>query len=166
MIRSSQQVQPANNGTTDEASVTTASRPLILGVVAHLITAGLGILFLYLGTTKLLGRDEAARLAAIGVGRNLRDAIGWVELAVTGLLFVRASGYLLHSLMAGVALIEVGLLHRPPLAAVACLAAYGLSSWARSAYDRRRVAHAQAVAPVTMPDPGVAGSADLARLRD
>ncbi len=147
MIRSSRQVQPDNNGTTDEAAVTTASRPLILGVVAYLLKAGLGILFLYLGTTKLLGRDEAARLAAMGVGRALRDTIGWLELAVTGLLFARASGYLLHSLVAGVALIEVGLLHRPPLAAVACLAAHGLSSWARSAHDHRRVAHAQVGVP-------------------
>jgi hypothetical protein len=32
--------------------------------------------------------------------------------------------------------IEVGLLHRPPLAAAMCLAAHGLSVWARSAHSR------------------------------
>jgi hypothetical protein len=100
--------------------------------------AGLGILFLYLGTIKLLGRDEAARLAAMGVDPYLRDTIGGLELTVAALLLARTSGYLLHFLVAGVAVIEVGLLHRAPLAAVACLAAHGLSTWARSAHDRAR----------------------------
>ena len=140
MIPSFRQVRPATNGATDEASVSRASRPSILGVVARSIQAGLGVLFLYLGTTKLLGRDEAVRLAAMGVDRYLRDTIGWLELTVAALLLARSSGYLLHFLVAGVALIEIGLLHRPPLAAVACLAAHGFSTWARSAHDRTRKA--------------------------
>lgn len=134
------QIQPATNGATDEASVSSPSRSLILGVVAHSFKAGLGVLFLYLGTTKLLGRDEAVRLAAMGVDRYLRETIGWLELAAAALFFARASGYLLHSLVAATALIEVGLLHRAPLAAVACLVAHGLSTWARSAHDRNRKA--------------------------
>jgi hypothetical protein len=154
VIRPSQHLQLDDNGTTVETAVTTPSCPLVLGAVTHLLSAGLGILFIYLGTTKLLGRDEAARLAAMGVSRNLRDTIGSLELAVAGLFFAGASGYLLHSLTFGVALIEVGLLHRPPLAAGACLAAHGLSSWARSAHERRRMANAQGGRPVTTPDTG------------
>jgi hypothetical protein len=138
VIHALRRVRPATNGATDEASVSSASRPLILGAIAHSLKVGLGVLFLYLGTTKLLGRDEAARLAAMGVDRYLRDTIGWLELTVAALLLVRTSGYLLHPLVAGVAVIEVGLLHRAPLAAVACLAAHGLSTWARSAHDRVR----------------------------
>jgi hypothetical protein len=140
VIRSLRQIQAATNGATDEASVSSPPRSLILGVVAHSLKAGLGVLFLYLGTTKLLGRDEAARLAAMGVDRYLRDTIGWLELTAAALLLARASGHLLHSLVGGVAVIEVGLLHRAPLAAVACLAAHGLSTWARSAHDRNRKA--------------------------
>gem|GEM_PF-6540680 len=136
MIRSLRQIRPAINGATDGASVSSPSRSLVLGVVAHSLKAGLGVLFLYLGITKLFGHHEAARLAAIGVDRYLRDTIGWLELAAAALLLARPSGYLLHSLVAGVALIEVGLLHRAPLAAVACLVAHGLSTWARSAHDR------------------------------
>jgi hypothetical protein len=138
VIHSVRQVQPAANGATDEASVSSSWRPMILGVVAHSLKAGLGGLFLYLGTTKLLGHGEATRLAAMGVDRYLRDTIGWLELTVAALLLVRTSGFLLHSLVAGVAVVEVGLLHRPPLAAVACLTAHGLSTWARSAHDRTR----------------------------
>jgi hypothetical protein len=138
VIHSLRQIRPATDGATHEAPVTKTSRPLMLAVIAHSLKAGLGVLFLYLGTTKLLGRDEAARLAAMGVDRYLRDTIGWLELTVAALLLVRASGYLLHSLVAGVALIEVGLLHRAPLAAFACLVAHGLSTWARSAHDRNR----------------------------
>jgi hypothetical protein len=131
MIHPFRRVQPATDGATDGTTESRASRPLLLGVVAHSLQVGLGILFLYLGIPKLLGRDEAARLAAMGVDRYLRDTIGWLELTVAGLLWARASGYLFHSLVAGLALIEVGLLHRAPLAAVACLAAHGLSTWAR-----------------------------------
>jgi hypothetical protein len=40
VIPSSQQIQPATNGATDEASVSTPSRSLILGVVAHSLKAG------------------------------------------------------------------------------------------------------------------------------
>ncbi len=90
---------------------------------------------MYLGTTKLLGRVEAARLAAMGVDRYLRDVTGWLELTVAALLLARISGHLLHLLVAGVALIEIGLLHRAPLAAVACLAARGVSTWARSVHE-------------------------------
>jgi hypothetical protein len=152
VIPSAQQIQPANNGAVDEASVSSPSRSLILGVVAHSLKAGLGVLFLYLGATKLLGRDEAARLAAMGVDRYLRDTIGWLELTAAALLLVRASGYLLHSLVAGVALVEVALLHRPPLAAVACLVAHGLSTWARSAHDRNREVIARPRARRRRPD--------------
>jgi hypothetical protein len=150
-----QQIRPATNGATHEASVSSPSRSLILRVVAHSLKAGLGVLFLYLGTTKLLGRDEAARLAAMGVDRHLRDAVGWLELTGAALLLARDSGYLLHSLVAGVALIEVGLLHRAPLAAVACLAAHGLSTWARSAHDRNRTASKRLRLRDSNPPPGV-----------
>jgi len=138
VIPSLGRIQPPTNGATDNAFVSGRSRSLILGVVAHSLKAGLGVLFLYLGTTKLLGRDEAARLAAIGVDRYLRDTTGWLELTVAALLLARGSGYLLHS--SGVAVIEVVLLHRPPLAAAACVAAHGLSTWARSAHNRHRTA--------------------------
>jgi hypothetical protein len=91
VIPSLRRIQPATNGATDEAFVSSRSRSLFLGVVAHSLKAGLGALFLYLGTTKLLGRDEAARLAAIGVDRYLRDTIGWLELTVAALLLARPS---------------------------------------------------------------------------
>lgn len=132
-----------DNGATAEASACLASRSVILAVVARLLTAGLGVLFLYLGASKLLGRDEAARLAAMGVDRYLRDTVGGLELTVAALLLARTSGLLLHCLVAGVSVVEVGLLHRAPLAAVACLAAHGLSTWARSAHDRGRTAGPQ-----------------------
>ena len=157
VIPSLGRIQPATDGATGEAFVSSRPRSLILGVVAHTLKAGLGVLFLYLGTTKLLGRDEAARLAAIGVNRYLRDTIGWLELTAAALLLIRGSGYLLHSLVAGVALIEVALLHRAPLAAAACVVAHGLSTWARSVHDRNRAANpphpARRASPSLMGDP-------------
>jgi len=106
----------------------------------------MGALFLYLGGAKLLGSPTAVRLFHdIGWGQWFRYVTGVVELS-GGLLLVvprlaGASALLLMTVMMVATGIELFVLHRPPVAATACLCAHGIIAWNRRAQTRRLLAY-------------------------
>lgn len=120
-------------------------RPLT-PVLLHLLELAMGALFLYLGGAKLLGLPAAVRLFHdIGWGQWFRYVTGVVELT-GGLLLVvprlaGASALLLMTVMVVATGIELFVLHRPPVAATACLCAHGIIAWNRRAQTRRLLAH-------------------------
>lgn len=111
-----------------------------------LLEFAMGALFLYLGGAKLLGSPAAVRLFHdIGWGQWFRYVTGVVELT-GGLLLVvprlaGASALLLMTVMVVATGIELFVLHRPPVAATACLCAHGIIAWNRRAQTRRLLAH-------------------------
>jgi putative oxidoreductase len=106
----------------------------------------MGALFLYLGGAKLLGSPAAVRLFHdIGWGQWFRYVTGVVELT-GGLLLVvpllaGASALLLMTVMVVATGIELFVLHRPPVAATACLCAHGIIAWNRRGQTRRLFSH-------------------------
>jgi putative oxidoreductase len=120
-------------------------RPLAQ-VLLHLLELAMGTLFLYLGGAKLLGLPAAVRLFHdIGWGQWFRYVTGVVELT-GGLLLVvprlaGASALLLMTVMMVATGIELFVLHRPPVAATACLCAHSIIAWNRRAHTRRLLAH-------------------------
>jgi putative oxidoreductase len=120
-------------------------RPLA-PVLLHMLEFAMGALFLYLGGAKLLGLPAAVRLFHdIGWGQWFRYVTGVVELT-GGLLLVvprlaGASALLLMTVMVVATGIELFVLHRPPVAATACLCAHGIIAWNRRAQTRRLLAH-------------------------
>jgi uncharacterized membrane protein YphA (DoxX/SURF4 family) len=116
----------------------------------------MGALFFYLGGAKLLGSPAAVRLFHdIGWGQWFRYVTGLVELTGGLLLIVPllagASALLLMAVMMIATVIELFVLHRPPVAATACLCAHGVIAWNRRAQTRRLFAHRlhRSPAPVT-----------------
>ena len=115
-------------------------------VLLHMLEFAMGALFLYLGGAKLLGSPAAVRLFHdIGWGQWFRYVTGVVELS-GGLLLVvprlaGASALLLMTVMVVATGIELFVLHRPPVAATACLCAHGIIAWNRRAQTRRLLAH-------------------------
>ena len=111
-------------------------------VLLHMLEFAMGALFLYLGGAKLLGLPAAVRLFHdIGWGQWFRYVTGVVELT-GGLLLVvprlaGASALLLMTVMVVATGIELFVLHRPPVAATACLCAHGIIAWNRRAQTRR-----------------------------
>jgi hypothetical protein len=111
-------------------------------VLLHMLELAMGTLFLYLGGAKLLGLPAAVRLFHdIGWGQWFRYVTGVVELT-GGLLLVvprlaGASALLLMTVMVVATGIELFVLHRPPIAATACLCAHGIIAWNRRAQTRR-----------------------------
>ncbi len=106
----------------------------------------MGALFLYLGGAKLVGSPAAVRLFHdIGWGQWFRYVTGAVELTGALLLVVPrlagASALLLMTVMVVATGIELFVLHRPPVAATACLCAHGVIAWNRRAQTRRLFAH-------------------------
>ena len=106
----------------------------------------MGALFIYLGGAKLLGSPAAVRLFHdIGWGQWFRYVTGVVELT-GGLLLVvpllaGASALLLMAVMVVATGIELFVLHRPPVAATACLCAHGIIAWNRRGQTRRLFSH-------------------------
>jgi len=106
----------------------------------------MGALFLYLGGAKLLGSPAAVRLFHdIGWGQWFRYVTGVVELT-GGLLLVvpllaGASALLLMTVMVVATGIELFVLHRPPVAATACLCAHAIIAWNRRGQTRRLLSH-------------------------
>ena len=91
-------------------------------IVIRVAEYGLAALFFYLGVTKLLGPGATApahTLVACG------------ELIVGALLVIRASEWIATPAVITIAVTEVVLFNRSPLAAIACVGAHGLTSWAR-----------------------------------
>src|SRR5258708_9342177 len=92
--------------------------------------------FLFVGGAKLIGRpDMVALFRDIGVGQWFRYVTGTVEVAGAALLIVPflsgASAVLLGGVMIAATLIEFFVLHRPPVAAMACLGGHSFVAWAR-----------------------------------
>ena len=116
-------------------------RPLV-SVLLRLLEFAMGVLFIYLGSAKLLGSPAAVRLFHdIGWGQWFRYVTGVVELTGGLLLIVPllagASALLLMAVMMVATVIELFVLHRPPVAATACLCAHGVIAWNRRAQTRR-----------------------------
>ena len=120
-------------------------RPLA-PVLLRMLEFAMGALFLYLGGAKLLGSPAAVRLFHdIGWGQWFRYVTGVVELT-GGLLLVvprlaGVSALLLMTVMVVATGIELFVLHRPPVAATACLCAHGTIAWNRRAQTRRLLPH-------------------------
>lgn len=128
----------------------------IAPVLLHLLEFAMGALFLYLGGAKLLGSPAAVRLFHdIGWGQWFRYVTGVVEVT-GGLLLVvprlaGASALLLMTVMVVATGIELFVLHRPPVAATACLCAHGTIAWNRRAQTRRLLAHRPHRSPPSVP---------------
>jgi len=117
------------------------TRHRVISIGVRVVEYGLGALFLYLGTTKLLGGGASS------VARML-TASG--ELIVGVLILARVSEMVSTPAVIVVAAVEVALFSRPPIAAMACISAHGLATWGRIALAGRRLdsAHEQTEAPL------------------
>lgn len=92
--------------------------------------------FLLVGGAKLIGRpDMVALFREIGVGQWFRYVTGVVEVSGAALLIVpflsSGAAVALAVVMFVATLIELFVLHRPPIAALACLSGHGFVAWAR-----------------------------------
>lgn len=96
----------------------------------------LAAVFFLVGWAKLVGqRDMIELFRAIGVGEWFRYVTGVVEVTAALLLVTPilsgASAMALGVVMIVASLIELFVLHRPPIAAVACLGAHTFVAWSR-----------------------------------
>ena len=96
----------------------------------------LAAVFFIVGGAKLVGRsDMVALFQEIGVGQWLRYLTGTLEVVGAALLVVpllsAASALVLGGVMIVATLIELFVLHRPPVAALACLTGHTFVAWAR-----------------------------------
>ena len=96
----------------------------------------LAAVFALVGGAKLIGRpDMIALFRDIGVGQWFRYVTGTVELTGAGLLVMPLlsgiSAIILGVVMIVATLIELLVLHRPPVAALACLVGHTFVAWAR-----------------------------------
>jgi hypothetical protein len=96
----------------------------------------LAAVFLLVGGAKLIGRPEMVGLFHdIGVGQWFRYVTGAVEVTGAALLVVPllsgGSAVLLGGVMIVATLIELFVLHRPPVAALGCLSGHTFVAWAR-----------------------------------
>jgi hypothetical protein len=111
----------------------------ILLEALELLLAGV---FLVVGGAKLVGRpDMIALFGDIGLGQWFRYVTGVIEVAGGALLVVPllsgASAMVLGGVMVVATLTELFVLHRPPVAALACLSGHTFVAWARSSHSRR-----------------------------
>jgi uncharacterized membrane protein YphA (DoxX/SURF4 family) len=107
-------------------------RVLLLEFI-ELILAGI---FLLVGGAKLIGRpDMVALFHDIGVGQWFRYVTGTMEVAGAALLVLPllsgGSAIALGGVMIVATFIEFFVLHRPPVAALACLTGHSFVAWAR-----------------------------------
>ena len=94
-----------------------------------------GVFFL-VGGAKLVGTPEMVALFRdVGLGQWFRYVTGGIEVVGAALLVIPflagISVIMLGSVMIVATLIELFVLHRPPVAALACLAAHTFVAWAR-----------------------------------
>jgi len=99
----------------------------------ELVLAGV---FFLVGGAKLIGRPDMVQLFHdVGVGQWFRYLTGTIEVAGAVLLIAPlltgASAVVLGAVMVVAALIELFVLHRPPIAAMACLGGHTFVAWAR-----------------------------------
>lgn len=103
-------------------------------------------IFLLVGGAKLIGRrDMVALFHDIGVGQWFRYVTGTIEVTGAALLVIPmlsgASALLLGGVMIAATLIELLVLHRPPVAALACLSGHAYVAWARVSHRHRSWLH-------------------------
>lgn len=107
----------------------------------ELTEIALAAVFFLVGGAKLIGQpDMIALFQDIGVGQWLRFVTGGIEVTGAALLIVPllsgASAILLGVVMIVATLIELFVLHRPPMAALACLTAHTFVAWSRVTQQR------------------------------
>jgi len=108
-------------------------RQLIALECTELALAGV---FLLVGGAKLIGRHDMVELfRSIGVGQWLRYLTGVLEVAGAAFMIVPlasgASAVMLGAVMISATLIELFVLRRPPIAAMACLSGHTYVAWSR-----------------------------------
>jgi len=108
-------------------------RQLIALECTELLLAGV---FFLVGGAKLIGRHDMIELfRSIGVGQWLRYVTGVFEVAGAAFMVIPlasgASAVALGIIMISATLIELFVLRRPPIAAMACLSAHTYVAWGR-----------------------------------
>jgi uncharacterized membrane protein len=121
-------------------------RQLIALECTELLLAGV---FFLVGGAKLIGRHDMVELfRSIGVGQWLRYVTGVFEVAGAAFMVIPlasgASAVALGIIMITATLIELLVLRRPPIAAMACLSAHTYVAWGRLLH---RPVNAEAIAP-------------------
>ena len=101
----------------------------------------LAAVFFLVGGAKLVGRhDMIVLFHDIGIGQWLRYVTGVLEVSGAALLLVPLlsgpSAVALGGIMIAATLIELFVLHRPPVAALACLSGHTFVAWARLSHGR------------------------------
>jgi len=124
-------------------------RQLIALECTELALAGV---FFLVGGAKLIGRHDMVELfRSIGVGQWLRYVTGAFEVVGAAFMVVPlasgASAVALGTVMISATLIELFVLRRPPIAAMACLSAHTYVAWSRLLH---RAGGEQVVAPPAM----------------
>jgi uncharacterized membrane protein YphA (DoxX/SURF4 family) len=110
-------------------------------VFLELVELALAAVFFLVGGAKLLGDpDMVALFRDIGVGQWFRYVTGGLEIVGATFLMVPlmsgASAIALGAIMVAATLIELFVLHRPPIAALACLGGHIYVAWARLNHGR------------------------------
>ena len=131
-------------------------RQLIALECTELLLAGV---FLLVGGAKLIGRHDMIELfRSIGVGQWLRYVTGVFEVAGAAFMVIPlasgASAVALGIIMISATLIELFVLRRPPIAAMACLSAHTYVAWGRLLH--RPVNDEALTQPNVEPDPSAA----------
>ncbi len=108
-------------------------RQLIALECTELVLAGV---FLMVGGAKLIGQHDMIELfRSIGVGQWLRYVTGILEVGGAAFMIVPlasgSSAVALGTVMISATLVELFVLHRPPIAAMACLSAHTYVAWSR-----------------------------------
>src|SRR5437762_286034 len=112
----------------------------------------LAAVFVLVGGAKLIGRpDMVALFHDIGVGQWFRYVTGTVEVTGAALLVIPllsgGSAILLGGVMVVATLIELFVLHRPPVAALACLSGHTFVAWARMSKRHLSWLHPESMDP-------------------
>src|SRR5712671_2675217 len=121
-------------------------RQLIALECTELLLAGV---FFLVGGAKLIGRHDMIELfRSIGFGQWLRYVTGAFEVAGAAFMVIPlasgASAVALGVIMISATLIELFVLRRPPIAAMACLSAHTYVAWGRLLH---RPVNAEAITP-------------------
>ena len=111
---------------------------LLFVEVVEVLLAGI---FFIVGGAKLVGTPQMIALFRdVGLGQWFRYLTGGIEVVGATLLLIpflaRVSAIVLGSVMVAATLIELFVLHRPPVAALGCLAAHTFVAWSRMSHRR------------------------------
>ena len=111
-------------------------------ILLELAEVSLAVVFLLVGGAKLIGRhDMIVLFHDIGLGQWLRYLTGVLEVSGATLLLVPLlsgpSALALGGIMVVATLIELLVLHRPPVAALACLSGHAFVAWSRLSHSRQ-----------------------------